>query len=108
MNVCTEMCNRPTRMAIHFCSISLAKATIIAQWNESSQGIIAVDDLRVHPGYCPYDHTDPASLHDFENNGSDFDVVDGGIVDWDTMNTGEQVDHTLGTMKGASVMSVLL
>lgn len=81
---------------------------IIAQWNESSQGIIAVDDLRVHSGNCKYDHSDPASLHDFEENGSDFDVVNGGIVDWDTMNTGEQVDHTLGTMKGSSAMPDLL
>lgn len=70
-------------------------------WNESSQGIVAVDDLRLHSGKCQHDNNDPKDLHDFEEDGSMFDVVDGGVVDWDTMSTGEQVDHTLGTQKGS-------
>lgn len=76
------------------------QATIIASWEESSQGIVAVDDVRLHDGLCEHSPQDPDALHDFEESGSDFVLIDGSHLDWDTMSVGEQPDHSLGTNKG--------
>nr|XP_053646985.1 MAM and LDL-receptor class A domain-containing protein 1-like [Cherax quadricarinatus] len=75
-------------------------AVIRAVWNESCQGIIAVDDIRLHSGSCVHNPSDPHALHDFEENGSSFSLISGGQVEWSTMSTGKEPDHTLGTLKG--------
>lgn len=63
---------------------------------------MAVDDVRLHENKCVRSPQDPEAIHDFEENGSGFTLVDGSVLDWDTMSVGEQADHTLGTFKGKS------
>lgn len=69
-------------------------------WNESSQGIVAVDDLKLHLDRCVHYPNDPSVLHDFEEVGSKYDQIDGSVVDWDTMSVNEKPDHTTGTVTG--------
>lgn len=59
-----------------------------------------MDDLRLREGLCEHQPHDPDAIHDFEENGSDFVLIDGSHLDWDTMSVNVQADHTLGTNKG--------
>ncbi|KAG7165100.1 MAM and LDL-receptor class A domain-containing protein 2-like 1, partial [Homarus americanus] len=79
---------------------AMYSAIIKAVWEESRQGIVAVDDLRLHSGHCQHHPTDPQALHDFEENGSMFDIVSGSKIQWNTMSVEDHPDHTLGTLKG--------
>ena len=72
----------------------------MVSWEESSAGIIAVDDIRLHDNMCEHKPQDPEAVHDFEENGSSFTLVEGSHLDWDVMSVGVQADHTLGTLKG--------
>ncbi|KAK7069141.1 hypothetical protein SK128_025180 [Halocaridina rubra] len=81
---------------------------IRAQWNESSQGIVAVDDLRLHTSLCERYPNDPEAIHDFELDGSEFSGVSGLDIDWDLIETGNKPDHTLGTMKGVAMICLII
>ncbi|XP_071520575.1 LOW QUALITY PROTEIN: MAM and LDL-receptor class A domain-containing protein 1-like [Panulirus ornatus] len=89
----------PTSVDIQINAVKY-NVVIRAVWDESRQGIIAIDDLRLHPGCCAHYPDDPDVVHDFEENGSMFQEVDGSQIDWDTKSVQEQPDHTLGTLKG--------
>lgn len=76
-------------------------------WNESSQGIVVVDDLRLHLDRCVHYPDDPNALHDFKELGSKFSLITNSVVDWDTMSVNVKPDHTLGTMTGEDKLIVL-
>lgn len=59
-----------------------------------------MDDLKLHANHCEHQQQDPEAIHDFEENGSGYVLIDGSDLAWDTMSVDAQADHTLGTSKG--------
>lgn len=70
--------------------------------SNGTDGVIALDDLRVQSQECSLDSVvDPFTLKDFEVAASNFTILDSiGNKDWILNNTGQEADHTLGTTKG--------
>ena len=67
-----------------------------------SDGVVAVDDIRLQSHSCdPDSPDDPFTLKDFEVQASSFSIVeDDGNTNWTLNRTGLEVDHTLGTTDG--------